>query len=282
MTGKASFAGRVGRGDLAVTGLAAWQGPLTIAPSRGRPGSAPACLLRVANRPRLGCEPAKIGLSERGRPEARRPAAEASISGGPPFRLESDRDVREAYEAYGAGIYRFAVRALHIPPASPRRSCRTPSCGPGELAHRYDSAAGSPRTWLFAIAEQRCRRPGAGACSTAEGAPSSADETGFVDDPSEHVHRSWQVEEAARAAVRRSPVRRRRDTPSTSVRAAMSPSSLGVPEGTVRSLVATTRCRALDFALTDRGYERWPGNACGDRRELLALRRRSAELPADR
>ena len=123
--------------------------------------------------------------------------------------------------------------------------------------HRYDSAAGSPRTWLFAIA----RNVAADLARARAARPRSfelRDGTGFVDDPSEHVHRSWQVEEALerlsddhRHVVVEIAVNQR-----TCSDVAV---ELGVPEGTVRSRLYYA-LRALRLALAELGYRRWPGN----------------------
>lgn len=159
--------------------------------------------------------------------------------------------MREAYEAYGAGIYRFAVRALHDPGLA-EEVVQDTFLRAWRARDRYDSAAGSPRTWLFAIA----RNVAADLARARAARPRSSelrDEAGFVDDPSEHVHRSWQVEEALE--------RLSHDHRYVVVEIAVNQRAcsdvavdLGVPEGTVRSRLYYA-LRALGFALADLGYD---------------------------
>ena len=181
--------------------------------------------------------------------------------------------MREAYEAYGAGIYRFAVRALHDPGLA-EEVVQDTFLRAWRARDRYDSAAGSPRTWLFAIA----RNVAADLARARAARPRSSelrDETGFVDDPSEHVHRSWQVEEALE--------RLSHDHRYVVVEIAVNQRAcsdvavdLGVPEGTVRSRLYYA-LRALGFALADLGYDD------GLRRpaELLPSRRSSQDVKTD-
>jgi RNA polymerase sigma-70 factor (ECF subfamily) len=158
--------------------------------------------------------------------------------------------VREAYEAYGAGIYRFAVGTLRDPGLA-EEVVQDTFVRAWRARHRYDPAAGSPRTWLFAIA----RNVAADLARARAARPRSfelRDGTGFVEDPSEDVHRSWQVEEALerlsdehRRVVVEIAVNQRtcRDVAA----------ELGVPEGTVRSRLYYA-LRALRSVLAELGY----------------------------
>jgi RNA polymerase sigma-70 factor (ECF subfamily) len=159
--------------------------------------------------------------------------------------------VRTAYEAYGAGLYRFAVRALRDRELA-EEVVQDTLLRAWRARHRYDPAVGSPRTWLYAIARNvaadlaraRAARP-----------PSSElrDGVALVEDPTERVHRSWQVEEALerlsddhRRVVVEVAVNQR---PCRDVAA-----ELGVPEGTVRSRLYYA-LRALGSALAELGYD---------------------------
>jgi RNA polymerase sigma-70 factor (ECF subfamily) len=114
--------------------------------------------------------------------------------------LGSVADLRAAYEAHGAELYRFAIRALEDSGLA-EEAVQDTFVRAWRAADRHDPGLGSLRTWLFAICRNviidlhraRSIRPAVvGREETARDEP--ADPTS----PIEEKLAAWQIEEALR------------------------------------------------------------------------------------
>ncbi|MDQ3104336.1 MAG: sigma-70 family RNA polymerase sigma factor [Actinomycetota bacterium] len=116
-----------------------------------------------------------------------------------PAVLSDEHDVRQAYEAHGAELFRFSLRALgdrgHAQDAVQETFVRA-----WRSRQRFDPELASLRVWLFAIARNVViddgRRERARPGLQAE-APSGPTEEA-IPDASERLLRGWVIEEALR------------------------------------------------------------------------------------
>jgi len=152
--------------------------------------------------------------------------------------LDSDADLRAAYAAHGAELYRFALRSLGDAGLA-EEAVQDTFVRAWRAANRHDPRLGSLRTWLFAICKNaiidlhraRSVRPSvAGQEEAVRG--ESADPT----NPIEDRLAAWQIGEALKRigdAQRHAIVETYYKERSYKELAA----ELGVPEGTLRSRV---------------------------------------------
>ncbi|MEJ7725418.1 MAG: sigma-70 family RNA polymerase sigma factor [Actinomycetes bacterium] len=119
--------------------------------------------------------------------------------------LDHDDDVRRAYAAHGPEMYRFALRSLGDPGAA-QDAVQETFLRAWRASDRFDPQVASLRSWLFAIlrnvvidtfrAEQS--RPRLRAVPALDDPLASWAGLAANPDSSEHVMRSWVVEEALR------------------------------------------------------------------------------------
>jgi len=120
--------------------------------------------------------------------------------------LDHDDDVRRAYAAHGSEMYRFALRSLGDPGAA-QDAVQETFLRAWRASDRFDPQVASLRGWLFAIlrnvvvdtfrAERSRPRLRAVDSTRDDGFATWADRSAGSDS-SEHVLRSWVVEEALR------------------------------------------------------------------------------------
>ncbi len=116
--------------------------------------------------------------------------------------LVSDDGVREAYEAHGAELYRFALRSLGDVGAA-QDVVQETFLKAWRAADRFDAELASLRVWLFAIARnvvvdhsRRAKaRPWLRHLADPEDVKAVAEANA---DPSDRLLRGWVVEEALR------------------------------------------------------------------------------------
>jgi RNA polymerase sigma-70 factor (ECF subfamily) len=157
--------------------------------------------------------------------------------------LDDPDGVRAAYEAHGAELYRFALRALGDEGAA-QDVVQETFLRAWRAADRYDPQLASLRVWLFAIGRNVVvdhwrhvrARPWLGQLAATEDVEDAASARSPAVDPFESLLRGWAVEEALRrigADHRRAIVETYlRQRPYVEVAA-----ELGIPEGTLRSRV---------------------------------------------
>ncbi len=114
--------------------------------------------------------------------------------------LASEADVRLAYDAHGGELYRYAVRATGDEGSS-QDIVQEVFLRAWRSADRFDPELASLRVWLFAIARNAMidhARASAVRPWEANGQDVSATDAanGKVEDPIEHLMRSWMVQEA--------------------------------------------------------------------------------------
>jgi RNA polymerase sigma-70 factor (ECF subfamily) len=179
--------------------------------------------------------------------------ADRAAGSGLPDRLDLsvEEDLRLAYRAHGAELYRFARRLLADGRLA-EEAVQETFVKAWRRAHRFDPERASLRTWLFAIlrntsvdmARARATRP-----------PVAADER---DDQAEETDvfeerlRAWQVEEA----LRRLSDDHRRAVVEVHLKARSYEEvgqDLGVPAGTVKSRVFYG-LKALRLVLEEMGW----------------------------
>jgi RNA polymerase sigma-70 factor (ECF subfamily) len=163
--------------------------------------------------------------------------------------LTREREVREAYAAHGAELYRFALRSLEDEGMA-EEAVQETFIRAWRAGDRFDPELGSLRTWLFAILRNviidlgraRAARPG-----VAEDVPEAGHE------PLDAALLTWQVEEA----LRRIGDEHRRVIVETRIYGrsyAEVAAELGIPEGTVKSRVYYA-LKALRVALEEMGFD---------------------------
>ena len=170
--------------------------------------------------------------------------------------LRSDSDVRAAYAAHGAELYRFALRSLDDTGLA-EEAVQDTFLRAWRAAERHDPSLGSLRTWLFAICKnviidlQRSRsvRPTMAKGDRAEAGNESADPA----DPIEEALAAWQIEEA----LRRISEEHRQALVETYYKGRSYKElaeEIGLPEGTLRSRVFYGM-KALRLALEELGWD---------------------------
>ena len=164
-------------------------------------------------------------------------------------------DVREAYAAHGAELYRFALRQLGDGGAA-QDVVQEVFVRAWRAAETYDPRLASLRTWLFAIARnavvdearRSAARPWQGTLT--DGSEAAPAVEGAADD---RLVDAWVVEEALRriGADHRTAIveTHLRDRPYEEVAA-----QLGIPVGTLRSRVFYG-LKALRLAMEEMGVE---------------------------
>lgn len=193
--------------------------------------------------------------------EIRRAGAGSSAPGAGSFEgfdeLRDENDVRAAYAAHGAELYRFALRSLGDAGLA-QDAVQETFLHAWRAASRFDPARASLRVWLFSIARnvvidsaRRRNRPSWATVAVDEAALHEGLEP--VPDSSEEVLRLWLVEEA----VRRLSEEHRQVIVETYLRGRSYDdlsSECGVPVGTLRS-----RCfyalKALRLTMEEMGVE---------------------------
>ncbi len=168
--------------------------------------------------------------------------------------LCDDQGIREAYNAHGGELYRFALQSLHDS-GSAEEAVQETLVRAWRHCERFDAGLASLRTWLFAIirnviidiARARAVRP-----QLSRVDPSSPGAHTPVEDAIEPLLLSWQLEEA----LRRISDEHREAIVETHYRGrphAEVAAELGVPIGTVRSRVFYG-LKALRLALEEMGW----------------------------
>ena len=169
--------------------------------------------------------------------------------------LHDDVGLRDAYQAHGPELYRFARRALHDDDAA-RDAVQETFLRAWRASDRYDPAVGSLRVWLFAIARNvvvdEARRKAARPASPVP-ADSLVRLAPVVDGAEDTAVTRWLVEDALR---RISPEHRSalvetylRNRPYAEVAAEQR-----IPVGTLRSRVFYG-LKALRLTLDEMGVE---------------------------
>ena len=171
--------------------------------------------------------------------------------------LRRDSDVRAAYAAHGAELFRLALRSLNDTGLA-EEAVQDTFLRAWRAAERHDPSVGSLRTWLFAICKNviidlhrsRSVRPIVAKQDKAEAGKESVDPA----DPIEETLAAWQIEEA----FGRISEEHRQALVETYYKGRSYKElaeEIGVPEGTLRSRVFYGM-KALKRELDEMGWTR--------------------------
>ena len=165
--------------------------------------------------------------------------------------IDDDAGLRAAYRAHGAGVYRFALRALRDR-GQAEEAVQETFLRAWQGRDRYDPLLGSLQTWIFAIARNIVSDMARRRASRPHIAGELHDSVAVCEDHAEGVLRSFQVENAlARISHEHRQVIEQVYFEERSPGEVAA--ELGVPDGTVRSRLYYG-LRALGVALAETGY----------------------------